>query len=360
MRHTIYLVAVVAAGVAVAAVASCPAARASPAATRCPAAASPGRPRRRVGRGRSRTRAATTPRSDAGAKLKAFLQATKDLQKQTAGDRRGRQAELHHDGQRARHVRRRLQAARPRTSARRSIDAYKDNMKVAVKGKARSSRSSTSRPSARSTSRRRESPRSAKARRRPTSARPARAPATASATAVLGQGRHGGSGGECNGSAGAPATATAKATRREGVGQCKASAQGTRRPRCSARAELDVSSTRSSSSTSPRPSRRSRRCRTACRSSSRSRRASSRSGGGRGVGADGRRSSRTMGPKFVNSFKDQAMCITGQIAAAVERGDRHPGERLGLGLRSRRRPAARSAAGARELRPLASAVRALV
>ena len=42
---------------------------------------------------------------DAGAKLKAFLQATKDLADDHDRDRQDRQAELHHDGQRARHAR---------------------------------------------------------------------------------------------------------------------------------------------------------------------------------------------------------------------------------------------------------------
>ena len=42
---------------------------------------------------------------DAGMKLKAFLQATKDLRDHDGRDREGRQAELHHDGPGARHAR---------------------------------------------------------------------------------------------------------------------------------------------------------------------------------------------------------------------------------------------------------------
>ena len=38
-----------------------------------------------------------------------------------------------------------------------------------------------------------------------------------------------------------------------------------------------------------------------------------------------------MGPKFVQSFKDQAMCISGQIAAAANAATQHPGQRVGLG-----------------------------
>ena len=51
---------------------------------------------------------------------------------------------------------------------------------------------------------------------------------------------------------------------------------------------------------------------------------------GRGVG-QAATELKDMGPKFVQSFRDQAMCISGQIAAAANAGDAHPGQRLGLG-----------------------------
>ena len=80
-------------------------------------------------------------------------------------------------------------------------------------------------------------------------------------------------------------------------------------------------------------------------------------GGGQRCGRSRPRSLKDMGPKLAQSFKDQAMCITGQITAAVDAATRHPAERVGLGVGlgvGQRRPSAVDPGVGRRVRCIAS------